>query len=123
MPHLSAGTSASWMAAPGLTYHRAAGSGGDRAEAAGLFTAYGVQRPSLLREWAAGADTDGERLRPLDEDLAWQAELWRRLRSSVGVDSPWANGSLRGILARGCGTSRPWWWTCRRRFSVSGRPG
>ncbi len=43
--------------------------------------------PSLLREWAAGADTDGDG-RPLDEDLAWQAELWRRLRASVGVDSP-----------------------------------
>ena len=54
---------------------------------AALFTAYGAQRPALLREWVAGSDTDGDGA-PLGDDLRWQAELWRRLRDEVGVDSP-----------------------------------
>ncbi len=54
---------------------------------AALFTGYGAQRPTLLRAWAAGSDTDGHDL-PLDTDLVWQAELWRRLRTRVGVASP-----------------------------------
>ena len=54
---------------------------------AALFTAYGAQRPAMLREWVAGSDTDGAGA-PLGDDLRWQAELWRRLRDEVGVDSP-----------------------------------
>ncbi|MGZ4502257.1 MAG: exodeoxyribonuclease V subunit gamma [Nocardioidaceae bacterium] len=54
---------------------------------AGLFTGYAAQRPAMLREWAAGQDTDGAGS-PLGEDVAWQAELWRRLRAAVGVASP-----------------------------------
>ena len=54
---------------------------------AGLFTSYGAQRPTLLREWAAGSDTDGDGA-PLAADLAWQAELWRRLRATLDVPSP-----------------------------------
>ncbi|HSE70203.1 MAG TPA: exodeoxyribonuclease V subunit gamma [Nocardioidaceae bacterium] len=54
---------------------------------AGLFTAYGAQRPTMLRDWATGLDTDGFGV-PLDADHLWQAELWRRLRAHVGVDSP-----------------------------------
>ena len=54
---------------------------------AGLFTSYGAQRPTMLRNWARGEDSDGFGV-PLDADLAWQAELWRRVRSAIGVDSP-----------------------------------
>ncbi len=54
---------------------------------AALFTGYGAQRPAMLRAWAAGERTDGLG-EPLGEDLAWQAELWRRLRAAIGVDSP-----------------------------------
>jgi exodeoxyribonuclease V gamma subunit len=59
---------------------------------ADLFDRYGVHRPSLLRAWAEGRDTaaaDGP-----DEPswrlvgLGWQAELWRRLRATIGEPSP-----------------------------------
>ncbi|HEU4547603.1 MAG TPA: exodeoxyribonuclease V subunit gamma, partial [Microlunatus sp.] len=44
-------------------------------------------RPELLERWRAGEDVDsaGARLAP---DRAWQAELWRRLRTELGVPSP-----------------------------------
>ncbi|HEY0890785.1 MAG TPA: exodeoxyribonuclease V subunit gamma [Nocardioides sp.] len=45
---------------------------------AGLFASYAVQRPALLTDWRLGRDTDGAGA-PLDADLHWQAELWRRL--------------------------------------------
>ncbi len=54
---------------------------------AGLFTGYAAQRPAMLRDWAAGRDTDGAG-GLLEPDLAWQAELWRRVRAAVGADSP-----------------------------------
>ncbi len=54
---------------------------------AGLFGSYGTMRPSVIRAWVAGEDTDG-----MGESLAphrvWQAELFRRLRATVGVPSP-----------------------------------
>lgn len=43
-----------------------------------LFASYAVQRPALVRDWREGRDTDGAG-EPLAEDLAWEAELWRRL--------------------------------------------
>jgi exodeoxyribonuclease V gamma subunit len=52
-----------------------------------LFSGYGAQRPAMLRDWAAGRDTDGFG-DALDGDLAWQAELWRRVRGEVGSESP-----------------------------------
>ena len=52
-----------------------------------LFASYAVQRPQLVTDWRAGADTDGAG-RPLDEDLVWQAELWRRLLERVPEDPP-----------------------------------
>ena len=52
-----------------------------------LFSGYGAQRPTMLRDWAAGRDTYGFGLL-LDGDLAWQAELWRRVRAEIGPDSP-----------------------------------
>ncbi len=54
---------------------------------AGLFTSYGAQRPSMLRGWARGEDTDGFGA-DVDDDLLWQPELWRRLRAAAGVESP-----------------------------------
>ncbi|MDQ3616755.1 MAG: exodeoxyribonuclease V subunit gamma [Actinomycetota bacterium] len=54
---------------------------------ASLFTSYGAQRPTMLRDWARDDSTDGFGSR-LDADLAWQAELWRRVRGAIGVDSP-----------------------------------
>jgi len=54
---------------------------------AGLVTAYAAERPSMLTDWHAGQDTDGYGGQ-LDDDLAWQAELWRRLRQHIGSESP-----------------------------------
>ncbi len=45
---------------------------------AGLLASYAVQRPTLITDWREGRDTDGAG-GPLDPDLLWQAELWRRL--------------------------------------------
>ena len=54
---------------------------------AGLFTSYGAQRPTMVRDWLGRRDTDGF-AHPLDADHLWQAELWRRLRSHIDVESP-----------------------------------
>lgn len=52
-----------------------------------LYTSYGESRPEMLVDWAAGRDTDGAGAQ-VDADLAWQAQLWRRLREHIGVPSP-----------------------------------
>jgi exodeoxyribonuclease V gamma subunit len=54
---------------------------------AGLFASYAVQRPRLVGDWREGSDTDGAG-NPLDDDLLWQAELWRRLVKRVGETPP-----------------------------------
>ena len=54
---------------------------------AALFTGYAAQRPAMLRDWAAGRDTGGPGV-TLDDDLVWQAELWRRVRAAIGTESP-----------------------------------
>lgn len=54
---------------------------------AGLFAAYAVQRPDLLRDWRQGRDTDGAGV-PLPDDLTWQPSLWRRLLSRVDAPPP-----------------------------------
>ncbi len=41
----------------------------------------------MIRDWAGGRDTDGSDV-ALAADHVWQAELWRRLRASIGVESP-----------------------------------
>ena len=52
------------------------------ARLARLFRSYGAHRPRMLRDWAEGRNTDGHD--PLPADLAWQADLWRRLRGRLG---------------------------------------
>jgi len=54
---------------------------------AGLFTSYAAQRPALLTDWEAGLDSDGNG-GALPEDLAWQAQLWRLLRSRIQAPTP-----------------------------------
>ncbi len=57
------------------------------AHLADLFDRYAVQRPGMIRDWAAGRDVDPNG-HPLDPTLAWQAELWRRVRSEIAEPSP-----------------------------------
>ncbi|QBJ97880.1 exodeoxyribonuclease V subunit gamma [Rhodococcus sp. ABRD24] len=66
--------------------HRVGRRYGTAAHLAELFRSYGAQRPAMLVDWAAGRDTDGAD--PLDEDLLWQPQLWRRLRERIGTLSP-----------------------------------
>ncbi len=49
---------------------------------AGLFASYARQRPGLLVDWLDGNGGN------LDEDLAWQPELWRALVARVPADPP-----------------------------------
>lgn len=57
------------------------------AHLAALFDSYAAQRPQVLLDWAAGADTDGAG-GPVPDDLAWQPRLWRALRAAVDTPSP-----------------------------------
>jgi exodeoxyribonuclease V gamma subunit len=84
---------ADWCAALG----RHLGRGGDEhalgrrfavaQKLAGLYASYAAQRPTMIRDWIAGVDTDGAGAM-LEPDLRWQAEMWRRLRAVVGAESP-----------------------------------
>ncbi|MFD1811755.1 exodeoxyribonuclease V subunit gamma [Rhodococcus gannanensis] len=67
--------------------HRIGRRYGTAAHLAELFRTYGVQRPGMLVDWAAGRDTDGVG-GDLPPDLGWQAELWRHLRERIGAASP-----------------------------------
>ena len=51
----------------------------------------------MIDHWAAGRDVDAQG-DPLPTDLAWQAELWRRLRERLGAPSP--PDQLRAAIAR-----------------------
>ncbi|MBF6327973.1 exodeoxyribonuclease V subunit gamma [Nocardia transvalensis] len=57
------------------------------ARIAALFDGYATQRPTLITDWAAGADTDGCG-NDLPADLYWQPHLWRRLRTELATPSP-----------------------------------
>lgn len=52
-----------------------------------LFVGYAINRPDMIRGWAAGASTDGSG-NELPPASAWQAELWRRVRALVDSPSP-----------------------------------
>lgn len=64
---------------------------------AGLIAGYAVQRPALLAAWRAGQDTDGQG-QPIDADLRWQPELYRRLEARV--DAPPPDVRHADVLAR-----------------------
>jgi exodeoxyribonuclease V gamma subunit len=64
---------------------------------AGRFTAYGAERPQMLRDWVAHRDTDGKGA-ALPDHLQWQAELWRRLRATIDTES--AAERLDDVCAR-----------------------
>jgi exodeoxyribonuclease V gamma subunit len=49
-----------------------------------LFASYAAHRPELLESWRAGEVA----LDPRAADLAWQPELWRRLRERIGLPGP-----------------------------------
>lgn len=49
---------------------------------AGLFASYARQRPQLLVDWLDGGSGG------VDDDLEWQAHLWRALVETVGIDPP-----------------------------------
>jgi len=51
-----------------------------------LFDSYAQSRPQMLQAWAVGKDERGDG-GALDDDVAWQAELWRRLRERVAHPS------------------------------------
>ncbi|MCB9371511.1 MAG: exodeoxyribonuclease V subunit gamma [Microthrixaceae bacterium] len=54
---------------------------------ADLYDRYAVHRPAMVRAWHQGRDEDGDG-QALDPHVAWQAELWRRLRAAVDQPSP-----------------------------------
>jgi len=54
---------------------------------ADLFDRYALHRPEMVRAWTVGQDTDGDG-RDLPGDVAWQAELWRRLRERIPQADP-----------------------------------
>jgi len=64
-----------------------------------LFDSYAQSRPRMLQAWAAGKDEQGDG-RALDDDVAWQAELWRRLRARV------AHPSTAELLDEACARIR-----------------
>jgi exodeoxyribonuclease V gamma subunit len=54
---------------------------------AGLFDSYATHRPDMLASWATGKDEDGWGA-PVSPDMAWQPELWRRLRERIPAADP-----------------------------------
>ncbi|HET7303871.1 MAG TPA: exodeoxyribonuclease V subunit gamma [Segeticoccus sp.] len=54
---------------------------------AGLFASYAVQRPALVADWRGGGSGDGLGGK-VEDDLAWQPELWRRVLDLVDADPP-----------------------------------
>ena len=52
-----------------------------------LFDRYALYRPTMLGAWAQGDDLDAAG-RPLAEAVTWQAELWRRQRTRIGLAGP-----------------------------------
>ena len=67
---------------------------------AGLFASYARQRPALLADWLDGNTPD------LDDDLAWQPELWRRLVDVMGIDPPHIRHTKTIAQLRSSGTDQ-----------------
>jgi exodeoxyribonuclease V gamma subunit len=64
---------------------------------AGLFDGYATHRPDMLSAWAAGVDEDGWGAQ-VPPDVAWQPELWRRLRERIPAPDPVAQ--LQAMASR-----------------------
>jgi exodeoxyribonuclease V gamma subunit len=101
---VDASSGESWCSA--LTHHLIGTDGEDQgrrltvvSRLARLFDEYGQSRPEMLRAWADGDDQRGDGT-PLENDLRWQAELWRRLRERLGQASP------AELLTNGCARLR-----------------
>lgn len=62
---------------------------------AGLFDSYARRRPQLLAAWLDGDNPSDEG--GLDDDLAWQPELWRRLVGVMGIDPPHIHGTPKPL--------------------------
>jgi len=98
-----------------------------------LFHRYGQSRPTMLTDWREGRDGSGVAGADLDPDLAWQAELWRRLVGVVHAPPPDVRhtetlAGLRDLArsegARGtAGRTGRCGWTCRSGSRSSGTPG
>src|SRR6478609_5886948 len=75
---------------------------------AGLFDGYATHRPSMLADWANGLPTDGLG-EELPADLAWQSELWRRLRDRVTVPDPVnrMTAAIAALIANPAGINLP----------------
>jgi exodeoxyribonuclease V gamma subunit len=54
---------------------------------ADLYAGYAATRPEMIGAWRRRLDVDASG-HPLPSDRAWQAELWRRLRTAVDRPSP-----------------------------------
>ena len=67
---------------------------------ADLFSRYGHSRPTMLAEWAVGADTDGVG-RPVPVEMAWQPEFWRRVRARIAEPHPAETLGTTCALLRG----------------------
>jgi exodeoxyribonuclease V gamma subunit len=57
------------------------------ANLANLFRSYADNRPNMINAWLAGDDTDGVGAE-LTDDMRWQPQIWRHIRSLLGVPSP-----------------------------------
>ena len=66
---------------------------------AGLFDTYATNRPRMLQDWSDRLDTDGHG-EQLPGDLAWQAELWRRVRDRIPVPDPLRRREVATALLR-----------------------
>jgi exodeoxyribonuclease V gamma subunit len=71
---------------------------------AGLYDRYALHRPAMLHAWARGEDVDGSGA-TLHPEAAWQAELWRQLRTRI--DAPDPAERLDAAVATICDTSTP----------------
>ena len=71
----------------GRDEHRAGRRWSTAAHLTDLFRGYCADRPSMIADWSSGVYSDGLG-GSLPQDLRWQAELWRSVRTRIGSPSP-----------------------------------
>ncbi|MGS0688612.1 exodeoxyribonuclease V subunit gamma [Nakamurella sp. GG22] len=94
--HLGYATGPAGDAADPAIAHRRARRYAVSRRLAGLFDGYATHRPDMLAAWASGRDEDGW-AKPVPPDMAWQPELWRRLRDRIDAPDPVVR--LAGVIA------------------------